>query len=60
MAYLLRVLLQILTASSFSSCCRGFSVSQPCFLMDWSLCFDDDNNDVDDDDGDDATSGSFH
>ena len=57
------MLLQILTVRSFSSCYRGFSVSQPCFLTEWSFCCDDDDDDADDEDGDDdndATSGSSH
>lgn len=55
------VLLPILRVTFFSSCYRGFYVSQPCFLMEWSFCCDDDDDDADDDDGDDdddATSGS--
>ena len=62
---LLRALLQ--TVRFFTLCSRGFSVSQQCFLMEWSFSCDDHGDDADDDDSnddddddDDATSGFSH
>ena len=54
------VLLQILRVIFFSSCYRDFGVPQPCFLMEWSVCWDtdDDVDDHDGDNGDGATSSS--